>query len=240
MSNLPPITYPVIDRRGVRQLFVTLVILALSLGIAACGDDDDKATPIPSASPTPTQPASSTPTRRDGDIGPDDPAHPASTRAGVAAVDAVIDAVLSQDFAKLRPQLVALKLKCATQPAGGIPQPPKCPAGVSDGTVVDAFPVGGPEGSYLLLSEADRAFTALLGSRPRLFAVYRVAQTSSDAIWPGGKYGVVFVGTGQVRGVDVRVSDDGVVNVNYGGGPTNPSTFTDRVAPADFIVRPAK
>lgn len=198
MSNLPPITYPVIDRRGVRQLFVTLMLLALSLGIAACGDDDDKATPIPSASPAPTQMTS---TARPTEIPPTAtvsptpaiPGYARDKRTGNPQVDAVLDAILSGDAAKIKPLLRFFAVGCQTE-SHGIGGPPICAPGVAAGTSIEVFPNAScPEGRLSPREGIDALLSALFDSSSRVFAVYRqTPKLPTGNEWPKGAFGIVF------------------------------------------------
>lgn len=219
------------------------LFLAPILLVAVVCEDESAPQAVPTTATRTVTPVGLAPTistrPADGDFGPDDPAYALDQRSGIGPVDAAIAAILSGDSDAVRKLLIPLSLKCSLEPSGGFPQPPKCLPGMSDGSIVEAFPVGGPEGSYVLAANAATAFRSLLDSKPRLFAVYNVT-TNNEPGWPSGKYGVVFVGSGQVRGVLLSVSADGIVNIAYGGGRTNPYDFTNRVTRADFILPPLK
>jgi hypothetical protein len=224
-----------------RSLSVVLALTAAIGFVAACGDDDQD---DPTA--TPTRPPSVTTAAESSSLAPslsptaaaEDRTYPAGTTTGIDRLDEIIDAVLAGDGPRLLAQIVPLELACAVSPAGGIPQPPRCPRGVADGSVVEAFPVGGPEGSYLLAAEAQTAFRGLLDSSPGLYSVHRVTTIKPDPRWPTGDYAIVFVGLGQVRGVLVHATDEGIVNVTYGGGRTDPAIFVRNVPASDFLLPP--
>ena len=236
------------ERRHFKPIHLLLALVALPLfALASCGDEDGE---VSDRTPEPTRATatiSSTPTKttHDGDgDSPDDPAYPADRRTGIAAVDAAVDAtidvILSASPAGVQALIHPLPLACSTTPSGGIPQPPTCPS-ETDGTIIEAFPIGGPQGSYALAATAGAEnFGALLESSPRIFAVFEVTGRESDPEWPQGAYGIVFVGEGQVRGVLVRVATTGIVRIDYGGGGTNPYRFTNPIDPPDFILPPLK
>jgi len=120
------------------------------------------------------------------------PGHSPSTRTGNAEVDAVINAVLSGDPARVADLLQYYPLGCEVEPFG-IGSPPKCAPGVPHGTPVEVFPNGScPEGRFT--TRGDETFVELLAEdSARLFAAYtREPVERSGLDWPRGSVGLVF------------------------------------------------
>jgi len=134
----------------------------------------------------------------------------AAQRVGIPAVDRVITAGLAGGAEGLRPLLRYLTTPCTTRE--GLGGPPKCAAGEAEGTPVEVFPLGGPEGTFLRAGEPP-AF--LPSDITGLYGVYRAALSPRpEPYWPGGEYGVVFTrSNGQL--LDLRVSEEGIVRVDF-------------------------
>jgi hypothetical protein len=82
-----------------------------------------------------------------------------------------------------------LTAPCTT--ADGLGGPPKCAEGQAEGTLLEVFPIGGPEGSYVTLETIDSVFANL--AVKRLYAVYEIPSDAySDAYWPVGQYALLF------------------------------------------------
>lgn len=138
------------------------------------------------------------------------PTHPPSARTKIPAVDRVIEAALSGDSAALRGLMRFITTPCTT--AEGLGGPPKCAAGEADGTAVEVFPVGGPEGTFVRAAEADGLLPLKVAG---LYGVYRVpADAYREEYWPAGEYGVVFART-DGSFVVVLVSREGIVRLDY-------------------------
>lgn len=69
------------------------------------------------------------------------------TRIGIAHLDAIVDAVLANDLARVRDLTHYASVGCTT--TAGLGGPPKCQAGESAGMKVEAVPVMGAEGYAL-------------------------------------------------------------------------------------------
>ena len=81
------------------------------------------------------------------------------------------------------------KVGCTNQ--DGLGGPPKCPEGVAEGTVMEVFPMLGPEGTFSNPAEMENLLinTSLKG----LYAVYRVTPGPNDEpYYPVGEYAMVF------------------------------------------------
>ena len=110
-----------------------------------------------------------------------------SSPTGIAEVDAIIDAVERQDVEALLGFVKYQRISCDSPTADGYVIPPTCPEGVSQGTAVDAFLVGGCHPGWVTAGEvADRigwvgdrqitTFAVLRGGNPfaEITADYRV------------------------------------------------------------------
>jgi len=115
--------------------------------------------------------------------------YPPHTRTGLPVVDAIIEAALADDRPALR-ELVHYTVTGCTHELG-LGTPPKCEAGQDEGTMVEVFPVLGPEGVFVRREHIESVFTP--GSKT-LYAVYRVpAAAYQEDYWPAGDYGIVFL-----------------------------------------------
>lgn len=104
--------------------------------------------------------------------------------------------------------------ECAN--AQGLGGPPSCPEGVAEGTIVEGFPILGPEG-YLVKPEEMESI--LINSLPKnLYAVYRVSPGPNDvAYFPVGEYAMLFERelNDIPLPVTLRVMDGKIVRIDY-------------------------
>lgn len=166
------------------RIFACL-LLCIALGAAACGGRSDSATPSPSTatsttaanatpSATPTSAASSTPPTPAGPVARQFyPALPASARSGDPAIDAVLAAFEGADVDALVALTGFESYRCEGEKPVQ-PHPKRCPEGVSEGTVLQGFPISHVEGRYLRPAElaafyADR----VAGWQGWLYGVYQ-------------------------------------------------------------------
>lgn len=155
------------------------------------------------------------------------PAVPESSRQiALAFLSGVIDDRLQH--------LQWLNTPCTT--ADGLGGPPKCPAGTADGTSVEVFPLGGPEGHF-----ADRASISdvLEFTVKSLYAVTRVSPDAySDASWPRGQYALIFDRDVNDYPTPVTVIVDGgkVVRMDFGVG--TPVSELLAGVPLDLVLVP--
>jgi hypothetical protein len=196
--------------------------------------------PVAVSLPTPTPPARGevTPTipapPRAPELRPD-PAprrpHPSSTRTGIDEVDRVIGAALDADPDSLRALVRWLITPCTTRE--GLGGPPKCDPGEPEGTPVEVFPIGGPEGTFVRRAGIDRLRTSVTG----LYAVYRVrADAYREDYWPAGEYGVVFLRPDNSFLVAL-VGADGIVRVDYPA--VSPTDDLSAWTGGDWVLPPA-
>jgi hypothetical protein len=145
-------------------------------------------------------------------------AYPADTRTGIVAVDAVIEARLANDIDALVDLTQFLTLNCI-QVAEGLGSPPLCAEGEADGTPVEVLPVASSEGTYVRREAIAAQFPAAPYS---LLAVYRVADDAcQDETFPAGEYNLIFIDEGRsfFNAVGVRVTDQGIVRIDYDAWP---------------------
>jgi hypothetical protein len=144
--------------------------------------------------------------------------HPDSARTGVPTVDAVIEAVLSNNVAAQQELIYYTRYACVTV-REFLDSPPACRAGEAEGTEVEALMVLLSEASYVRRDEID----LLLAPAPyNLYAVYKVSsEPAQAAALLDGEYGVVFVDEGQdfFNVVTMRVTSEGIVRIDYSTWP---------------------
>lgn len=93
-------------------------------------------------------------------------------RTGVAEVDRVIEAVEAEDIETLAGMVAYFEQPCG--PPEGIPAPPQCPEGASDGTPVDVWWSATCEGYYVSRAETESHIMGRVEDVGlRLYAVYR-------------------------------------------------------------------
>jgi hypothetical protein len=146
-------------------------------------------------------------------------------RIGVPEVDAVVQAVLSDDQEALRGFVRYTPVACSTTPQiGG----ELCRPGEPDGALVDALPAAQCEGHYIRADGIDQALASLLAGEPELYGVYQV----SPGTWRSGDYTAVFSAEGpeQVFGLELVMDDGEIVLINFGCGQS-PEQLGQRLGP---------
>ena len=203
--------------------------------IVACGGKD---TPEPTVSdtahsappsPSPTRFPTATATATEVSIG----VYPDSARTGLPTVDAVITLVIQGDLDGIMESLHFITVPCAAEPQGPIPQPPKCAAEETDGSLVAVMLFGSGESAYRRADDPTlrQGLESWLGASRHLFAVKELDQTAGLP----GKYLVVFA-TEKAEGNSLTVSDQGIVWVIY-----DPSRNPRRIAdsfPGTWVLPP--
>ena len=160
-------------------------------------------------------------------------AYPPDTQTGIAAVDDLINARLSNDVDALKNQVQYLTLNCIATPEG-LGGPPLCAEGEADGTPVEVLPTIFSEGTYMRRADID---SQLQPAHYSLLAVYKVADDPiDDPNFPSGDYGVIFVNKDQpfFNAVNYRVSDKGIVRIDSGAWPDIVTGY----GIGDFILPP--
>ena len=166
-------------------------------------------------------------------------------RTGVAELDAVIDAVESQDVDALRALLVFQTLACTTEfgPGG----PPKCAEDEAEGTEVEVFAYSSCEPGWL---RDDEALTAALDDAVvNLPAIYAAFAPPADFLVGQARpeYVLLFDGddprvdeAGYSRGLLVGVEAGRIAAITPGCGA---GTGADMLMPEgvdDFLIEPPK
>ena len=138
------------------------------------------------------------------------------TRTGIEDIDNVIAAVASGDRGQLESAINYTTAPCTNRE--GLGGPPKCRAAEAEGTLVEAFPAVGGEGSFIRKEEISN-WTGVDASA--LFAVYRVsAEGVQEEYYPRGEYAIVFLSQGDGPAVTLRIAEGGIVRVDYPLGTT--------------------
>lgn len=74
--------------------------------------------------------------------------------------------------------------------ADGLGGPPKCDAGMEEGTLVEIFPVGAGEGTYYTPESIDTYLNLWVKD---LYAVYKISPNQfQEPYWPAGEYALLF------------------------------------------------
>lgn len=102
---------------------------------------------------------------------------------GILPLDTLIGAIAARDEVAFARRIKLTTFACTTE--DGLGGPPKCPAGVADGTPVQVIPV----------LESHAAYPSTLPLvMDSLVAVYRMPADASvpDADWPRGEYALLY------------------------------------------------
>jgi hypothetical protein len=160
-------------------------------------------------------------------------AYPVSTETGIPAVDALINARLTNDIGALQNQVDYLTINCVVTPEG-LGSPPVCADGEADGTPLEVLPLMGSEGTFVRRPDVD---SQLHAGHYSLLAVYKIdADPIIDPNFPAGEYGVVFVDEDQpfFNALNYHVSDKGLVRIDSGAWPDMVMVY----GVGDFILPP--
>ncbi len=142
------------------------------------------------------------------------------TSSGYPAIDVVIDAVLTQDVARIRQLTVAFSTQCQSAPGMGGPPPCSIKPGATPGTAIEVFPTSVCEGEHVLPERLPTLIPWLFtsGSVPnvplRLYAVVEASKEQS-AYFPEGRWVAIFAlpdGSGRAVGVN----EQGIVRIDFG------------------------
>ncbi|MBI5949787.1 MAG: hypothetical protein HY875_16750 [Chloroflexi bacterium] len=176
---------------------VAAVLAYAVAGLFGAGcNGGESADPKPGASPSgvasPTSASPGTTLASPATPGATLPGYSRDKRTGVAAVDTVVDALLSGQADRIRPLLQFYAVPCRA-PATGIPAPPACPPGAADGTKVDVFPNAScPEGRYVTRDGIDAFLREIATASSLPFAVYRQEPAPpAGSEFPRGDYAIV-------------------------------------------------
>ncbi len=139
--------------------------------------------------------------------------YPPGARSGLSDIDPVIDAIVQNDLDARRSLTRFLSTDCTH--ADGLGGPPKCNPDQEEGTIVEVFPLSGPEGHFATVETIDDILTFTVEG---LFAVYHVQPpTHEESFWPSGEYGLIFVQDqpNVFRAITVRVESGAIVRLDY-------------------------
>lgn len=151
---------------------------------------------------------------------------------GIEAVDATISAVLTEDISKQRDLLVFLSVPCTN--GEGLGGPPKCDETQEDGTLVEVFPILGPEGHFMFKGQLE-GWEGIKANR--LKAVYQVSDAVfGNEFYPAGEYAILFSTDGEGPELAVHIRDEGIVRLDYHFGES-PDEILQRTA-EEIILKP--
>jgi hypothetical protein len=177
----------------IQNLFVSILLIPLFL-LTACAPAPATEQAAPGAEPTAAEPY-----------------YPLSTRTGLEEVDRVLEAVASDDQQELLSMVRFTEAKCTH--AQGLGGPPKCREGEEEGTSMGVFPFLVGEGSYLRKDEMENWHEI---DAAALYAVYEVSQdVHEEEYFPVGDYVIVLVDAENASPVALRVTEGGIVRVDY-------------------------
>lgn len=215
-----------------------LVVAVAGLGFVAlaCADDDSQpVSPTPIASATPPTPAEPSQTATSA------PSPTAAASSDEAVIQPALDAISANDDAALRALVRYTQVPCMIEPAGGFPQPPKCPTGTPDGTAIDVFPVSSGEGHYLLTSEMDEFFA--YGRGGAIYGVYKSPAAVGASDFPQGLYGVIVDQPSKQEAERTTLfgldADGEIVHWRVGLGATPEQLARQRPAGSAWVIPPA-
>jgi hypothetical protein len=176
--------------------FVVFILLVLVIAAGACAPVTP-ATPEPSPSPEAVQPSK----------GP----YSLSTRTGDAKIDAVLEAVASGSVEDLHPFLAFSRLECTRQ--DGLGGPPKCQEGEDEGTIVEALPFLGSEGSFLRKEDLGNWKGIDVSG---IYAIYDVStEVYSDEYYPAGEQAILLNGSRDDQPIALRLRNGKIVRIDY-------------------------
>jgi hypothetical protein len=98
--------------------------------------------------------------------------------------------------------------------------PPKCRAGEPEGTVVEAFPLGGTEGTFARQDDVDLGLQFLAHSLDGIY--YPTPSAVEEPYWPSGEVALLFQREADdtMNPVEVRVSDGRIVRIDFLEAPS--------------------
>lgn len=146
--------------------------------------------------------------------------HPPVTTSGYPVVDVVVEAVLSQDVARIRQMIQPLTTQCQNAPGLGGPPPCNIKPGATPNTPIEVFPTSACEGEHVLPERLPQLLPRLYQSGTvanvplRLYAVIEGPKEQSQ-YFPDGRWVAVFAqpdGAGRAVGI----TEKGIVRMDFG------------------------
>lgn len=197
----------------------------------AVGGRSYPATPPPTTAPTFT-PAPTTPTPTTLKV------YPLEVRTTIPEVNTVIEAMLSGE-PDARVALVGYTKAECIKKADALGGPPVCNPGEAEGSIVEVFPLSGPEGHFARPEQIDSIFDFPVKG---LYAVYSVPEDAYEAdYWPAGAYGLIFLlaeSSAPHGAIGVIVEDGKIVRLDYYYGDWLGETFESRAG--EMVLPPLK
>lgn len=162
----------------------------------------------------------------------------ASPTSGDPSVDKVLDALLAGHPAAITVLFAPTPTRC-TDHAKGLGDPPPCPVGVPDGSLIDVFRATACDAVF-----PDALATAVDGwivHRHALYAIYRDPGEAANGWIPAADYAIVLndpdSGAPGGRGSAFHVTGGKVVGARFGCG-TSLDGLVAGVEPGRFVVPP--
>ena len=200
----------------------SLLLLAALPLLASCGDSPPVATGSPSAGPSQPRPTLATSpeatTAASSSPSPPTPAPVTPTPVPQPSLEPIVQALLSKDWAAIQPLLQERPEPCITTPRIGL-EGPVCPAGVSAGTPVLAFPASGCHW-FMSDRELEGQFSAPVATPGgvKIYAIYRAsAEHPRVSRLPAGDIGIILE-RGNLGGQIFAVSGAKIVSADFGCG----------------------
>lgn len=160
--------------------------------------------------------------------------YPRETRTMVPEVNDIIDVFLDGDLQSRVGGIKYTQTGCTH--ADGLGGPPKCAEGVSEGTIVEVFPLSGPEGHY---TDSQGIEGVLDFGVTGVYAVYRVPEDAYEAeYWPAGQYVIIFI-LDEItpnKAIGIVIEDSQIVRLDYIFGDWIAETVFNRAR--EFILPP--
>lgn len=139
------------------------------------------------------------------------PRTPAASTAEIPHFDDLVAAVESGSTEKLVSLVDFRSLPCTMQE--GLGGPPQCLPDEVEGTLVEVVPFIGPEGHHIRRSVLE-TWPGI--GEAHLYAAFRTSNsTFTSEEYPAGDYGVAFLLEDQVTVVVFRITEGGIVRVDY-------------------------
>lgn len=205
------------------RAFPILLLILLGFAVGACAPvtpATPEAAPSPEATQTVERP------------------YPLTTRTGNAEIDAVLEAVESGQVEDLHALLQFSTLECTRQ--DGLGGPPKCLEGEDEGTVVEALPFLGGEGSFLRKEQLENWKGVDVTG---IYAIYDVSpEVYSDEYYPAGEQTILLASSRDDQPIALRLIDGKIVRIDYlfDFGMESLEAILQREASDVILAAPAK
>lgn len=204
---------------------VLAVVAMVALLVVFASRDGDMPSAPPELSPTMAVTATATPqvTAIPTALG-----HVLSTTVGEPAVDDVLAVLATGDPAAVAAKVVPTVIECVGPGTPGLGPPnPTCPEGVAAGTLVEAFPVGQCEGTWLTVAQAREVAGRLASKGVELYAIYHTTPQPAEPLFDGDFAIALIYRNAALHGLPLLdtlyVDGEGIVSIVFACGPVPPA-----------------